>query len=53
MLAHLFHYTHTLTHSADVESPPPTPYVCMSIDTQGKPCSDLGRVLASACYPKP
>jgi hypothetical protein len=34
-------------HSTDVESPPPPPppCLCMSMHTQGKSCSDPGRVL--------
>ena len=32
-------------HSTDVQSPSPHPRFCTSIQTQGKPCSDLGRVL--------
>ena len=32
-------------HSSDDGSPPPPPHVCMSIHTEGKSCSDLGRVL--------
>jgi hypothetical protein len=32
-------------HSTDVESPPPFPRVCMSIHPEGKPGSDIGRVL--------
>jgi len=34
-------------HSSDVESPPPPPYVCMSIHTQCKSCSDVGSIACS------
>jgi hypothetical protein len=30
--------------STNIDSPPPTPFVCMSIYPQGKPCSDRSRV---------
>jgi len=30
-------------HSTDVESPPPPPRVCMSIQYEGEPFSDLGQ----------
>ena len=37
-------------HSADVEYPPPSPHVCMSVHPEGKKCSDLG---PRACSQRP